>query len=380
MKIYDSMEKTYLSVIQGKSQGLVSWLLKVSLLPLSWVYRLITYLRNKAYDTGFFRSYRPSGPAVVSVGNLVAGGTGKTPVTMLLAKNLLDKIPIAILARGYRSHAENLKTPLRLCNGNGPEYPVNLCGDEPYLLAENLPSVRIFVGRDRRQAADMAASQGAKLVILDDGMQHRQVSRDFDIVVLDANTPFDQGHLLPRGMLREDASSLKRAHLVILNHIEDEEQYASLTERIANYTNAPVIATMVKITSLETLDGDRLTNLTGKKVGMFCGIGAPNNFERTITKSGATIVDKLILSDHMRADRHCLAEFCRRCQSEGAEYIVCTEKDKVKLTQDKPQLPIPIVWIKIELEVKQGLNHWKEFLKKTVIRAKSEESTSKRSS
>ncbi len=379
MKIYDSMERTYLRVIQGKSHGLAAWFLKLSLHPLSWIYRIVVFARNKAYDCGFFKSYAPNVPAVVSVGNIVAGGTGKTPVTILLAKNLLDRIPLAILSRGYRSHAEHLKTPLRLCDGNGPEYPVSLCGDEPYLIAENLPSARIFVGRDRKQAADMAANQGAKLVILDDGMQHRQVSRDFDIVVLNANDPFGQGYLLPRGLLREEVSSLKRASLVILNHVEDSDQYTSIAERIAQYTSAPVIGTEVNIESLETIDGEQVESLEGKKIGMFCGIGAPDNFERTLLKSGAIIVDKLILSDHKRADKQSLLEFSEHCQSLEAEYIVCTEKDKVKLINDTPHLPVPIVWTKIELEVKEGLQHWKDFIKKTVIRAKSDGITSKRS-
>lgn len=373
------MERTYLRVIQGKSRGLAAWILKLSLHPLSWVYRTIIFARNKAYDYGLFKSYVPNVPAVVSIGNIVAGGTGKTPVTMLLAKDLLDRIPLAILSRGYRSHAENLKTPLKLCDGNGPEYPVNLCGDEPYLLAENLPDARIFVGRDRKQAADMAARQGAKLVILDDGMQHRQVSRDFDIVVLNARDPFGQGYLLPRGLLREDVSSLKRANLIIINHVEDTEQYSSLSERIAAYTSAPIIGTEVKVKFLETIDGERIDSLEGKKIGMFCGIGAPENFERTLLRSGAIIVDKLILSDHKRADKQALTEFSKHCKSLGAAYIVCTEKDKVKLIQDKPHLPVPIVWTKIELEVKEGLQHWKDFVKKTVIRAKSDGITCKRS-
>jgi tetraacyldisaccharide 4'-kinase len=371
LKIYDSMERTYLKVIQGKSRGFTAWVFKASLLPLSWLYRTIIFIRNKAYDSGALSTYSPNVPAIVSIGNIVAGGTGKTPVTLLLAKDLIDRIPLAIISRGYRSHAENLHTPLCLCSGNGPEYPVTLCGDEPFLLAENLPKARIFVGKDRKQAADMAALQGAKLVILDDGMQHRQISRDFDVVVLNANNPFDQGHLLPRGLLREEISSLKRAHLVILNNIEDSEQYTSISERIANYTSAPVIGTAVNMTSLQTLNGATIQNLTNKKIGMFCAIGTPENFERTLVKSGATIVDQLILSDHKRVDNSTLAKFADHCLTLGAEYIVCTEKDKVKLEKDTLNIPIPIVWTKIELEVKEGLQHWKDFIKKTMIRAKS---------
>lgn len=367
VKIVDKIEKTYLRVSQGDKQGIGASLLNLSLLPLSYLYRTAVFARNKAYDWRLIQSYMPNIPAVISIGNIVAGGTGKTPVTLLLAKHLIEKIPLAILSRGYRSHAEHNATPLRLCNGNGPEYPVNLCGDEPYLLAENIPKAAIFVGKDRRQAADMAAKQGAKLIILDDGMQHRQVARNFEVIVLNAHNPFDQGRLLPCGLLREEVSSLKRAHLIVLNHIEDSIQFNSLTERIAGYTKAPVIGTAVHLTVFFTLEGNKIESLEGKKIGMFCAIGAPQSFERTLIKSGAQIINRLVLPDHQRANKKTLSAFAEQCHAQEAAYIVCTEKDRVKLIEEKWDLPLPIVWAKMELVVKEGLSHWKEFIKKIII-------------
>lgn len=367
LKIVDSMEKTYMRAIRGESRGLGPSLLNLSLLPLSYLYRTAIFARNKAYDCGLLQSYMPNIPAIISVGNIVAGGTGKTPVTQLLAKHLIEKIPLAILSRGYRSHAEHMETPLRICNGKGPEFPVNLCGDEPYLLAENIPKAAIFVGKDRRQAADMAARQGAKLIILDDGMQHRQIARNFEVIVINAHNPFDQGHLLPRGLLREEVSSLKRADLIILNHIEDSGQYASLAERIAAYTEAPVIGVTVNLTAFYTLEGNDVKSLKGKKIGMFCAIGSPQSFERTLAISGASIIDRLILPDHQRVDKKTLTEFAEQCRMQGADYIVCTEKDKVKLMDESWDLPLPIIWTKMELAVKEGLRQWKEFIKKVII-------------
>lgn len=329
----------------------------------------MTYLRNKAYDFKFFKSYTPPVPAIVSVGNIVAGGTGKTPVTMLLSKNLVKKTPIAILSRGYRSHAENLSTPLRLSAGKGPEYPASFCGDEPYLLAENLPSIPIFVGKDRIQAAEMAAKQGAKIVILDDGMQHRKIFRDFDIVVLDAKDPFGQGHLLPRGLLREDVSSLKRASLVIINNVENKEQYDSIASRVAKYTAAPLVGTEVTIEKISYLDNNPVETLKNKKIGMFCGIGNPLHFKKTLQNAGAKIIAELPLADHACLSTNQMQEFAKQCKNEGADYIVCTEKDKVKLEVSN-QLALPIVWVKIELEVCEGLQYWNEFIKKTVKQAR----------
>lgn len=370
VKIYESMERIYLRTIQGKNRGVGSWLLNLALHPLSFVYRTAVFARNKAFDCGFLKSYKPDIPAIISIGNITAGGTGKTPITLLLAKTLVEKVPLAILSRGYRSHAENLESPLRLCNGHGPEYPVNLCGDEPYLLAQNVPKASIFVGKNRKLAADMAAKQGAKLLILDDGMQHRQISRNFEVIILDANNPFDGGRLLPRGLLREEISSLKRAHLVILNHVEEKETYTSLSTEIARYTSAPIVGTIVSPTSLHTLDGTQIESLKGIKVGMFCAIGAPQNFERTLTKCGAQIIGQLLLLDHKRADKKTLFRFAEECLAQGAAYIVCTEKDKVKLMEEKLDLPLPIIWVKITLEVKEGASHWKDFVKKTLICAK----------
>lgn len=368
------MERTYLRIIQGSSRGLCATLFKSLLLPLSWIYRFIVFTRNKAYDFGVLSIYTPNVPAVISVGNIAVGGTGKTPVTMLLTKNLLDKVPVAILSRGYRSHAEDLKTPLRLSNGNGPEYPVSLCGDEPFLLAENLSKAKIFVGKDRKQAAEMAANQGVKLVILDDGMQHRQLARNFDVVVLDANNPFGHEYLLPRGLLREEISSLRRADLVILNNTHNKAQYTSISEQISKYTDAPVVGTAVQVMNFHTLEGEQIETLKDKKVGMFCGIGNPDGFAQTLTSQGATVVDKYILSDHRKVDAKILANFADQCKALGAECLVCTEKDKVKLQIETLDLSIPVVWIKIELEINEGLEHWKKFIKKTLIQARAKAS------
>ncbi|MEC7838712.1 MAG: tetraacyldisaccharide 4'-kinase [Chlamydiota bacterium] len=363
--MHDNLEKKYLRFIRNEPKGFVSFLLNIFLTPLSWIYSLVIVLRNKAYDYGLFKVQSADVPAVVSIGNIVVGGTGKTPVTMMLTKELLNRFPIAILSRGYRSHAENLKTPLILCNGSGPEYPVSLCGDEPYLMAENIPEAHIYVGKDRFQSAQMAVNHGAKLVILDDGMQHRQLARDFDVIVMDASDPFGKGKLLPKGLLREQLSSLKRADIIVLNNITDTKQYTSISKEITKYSSAPVVGTKVNVVMVKNIDDSPIDSLKGKNIGMLCGIGSPENFKNTLEELGANITTSLVLPDHKTVSKKKLLTFIETCQSKGVEYIACTEKDKVKLKEVESKL-IPLVWVKIELQVQEGINHWKEFIKKTV--------------
>ncbi len=361
----DSLERKYLKIIQGETKGVTPALLKLFLTPISWLYSLAVSLRNKAYDCGVFKAHNTQIPTVVSVGNIVMGGAGKTPVTMMLSKDLLQNFPIAILSRGYRSHAENLSTPLVLNRGSETKHSVKFCGDEPFLMAQNIPEATIFVGKDRIHSAELAAQRGAKLAILDDGLQHRQLARDFDVVVVDASNPFGQGHLLPRGLLREQPSSLSRADIIVLNNIQDNKHYRELTTEVQRFTSAPTIGTVATVTQIQKLDGAPIEEIRNKKIGMYCGIGNPENFERTLEELGADIVDRLILEDHGTVNSKKLSQFSDTCKKLGAEYIVCTEKDKVKL-QKTLEVSVPVLWVKIELEIKEGITHWQKFIKKTI--------------
>jgi tetraacyldisaccharide 4'-kinase len=359
----ESFERTYLKMIKGESKQWFVPLLKSSLLILSWVYQGVTCVRNKAFDFGFLKSFRSNIPVVVSIGNISVGGTGKTPVAMLLTRELSKSLQTAILSRGYRSLAEKLRKPLVLSRGNGPEYPVGLCGDEPYLLARSLPGTHIYVGRNRCEAALMASENGVDIAILDDGMQHRKLSRDFDLVVMDAMDPFGQGYMLPRGLLREGPRALNRADLIVLNRVESKAHYLSVRKEIERYTSAPVVGTRVTSTRVVDTRGNEISDFEGKKVGMFCGIGSPEGFEKTLLDMGVEVMDRLLLDDHATIDPNVLQEFAEQCRKKGCVFIVCTEKDIVKAPVTLAT-PLPIVWIEMRLTPCEGLEHWKAFLKK----------------
>lgn len=357
----NEIETTYLRIVRGEITGSVAFLLKLFFLPISWLYGLIISFRNKAYDLGIFKTITIPSQTVISIGNITVGGTGKTPITLMLSQELSTHFSTAILSRGYRSEAEHLKLPMVLCCGNGPEFPVQLSGDEAYMLAENLPHTTICVGKNRCKAAHLATDLGVELVILDDGMQYRKLSRDLDIVVIDTNDPFGQGYYLPRGLLRDEIKSLKRADLIVLNNITNEEQYQASSKKISAFSKAPIVGTRVESPELFDLNGLPVKSLKSKKIGMFCGIAKPQNFSQTLKNMGFDIIDELKLGDHRLIDEKQLRIFSDCCKQQGADYLCCTEKDKVKIPKNF-DCSLPLIWAKMELRICGGVKHWHAFL------------------
>ena len=359
-----NLELYLIEVIKGKRKGFLASFLRIILRMLSWVYQFVVLCRNWAFDHGVLRRYMPPVPMVISIGNIVAGGTGKTPLTLLIAQEFYPDFKIAVLSRGYRSQAEKLDNPIILSQGNGPIHPASYCGDEPYLIAEKLPKAFVIVGKDRHKSSDFAAKAGAQLILLDDGMQHRHLARDVDVVVMDMADPFGQGHFLPRGMLRESLSSLSRASLIVLNHVNSQELFEETKKIIATHTTAPVVGTKMEVDSVCNFVGNLATALKNKKVGIFCGIAQPDNFKQTVMEEEAVVVASHIVPDHMPFDWKLFQKFVGESEAAGAEMLVCTEKDKVKLPPAM-KCSLPIVWLKMKLTIVAGETEWKTFIRKT---------------
>lgn len=355
------LESYFLNVITGKQKGVIASLLRVLLLLLSWPFRLIVASRNWVFDRGWVSRYFPPVPVVISIGNIVVGGTGKTPVTLMIAKEFYDEFFIGILSRGYRSQAEKLPIPVVLCKGDGPMQSASFCGDEPFLIAQNLPKAFVVVGRNRHKASDIAARAGVHLILLDDGMQHRRLARDFEVVVMDTMDLFGQGHYLPRGFLREGVPSLSRADLIILNHVGDKSAFESMKAQMRGYSKALIVGTRMEVVQIETFSKELVPSIRGKKVGIFCGIAHPEYFHKTVSQEGAEIVNSIFTSDHMGLDFPTLESFALRCKEMGAEMLLCTEKDKVKII-DIQKLVLPIAWIKMQLKLIQGEEEWLSFV------------------
>lgn len=348
MSSFLRLEQYVLDVIE-KKRG--SKAIRGLLFLFSQGYRGLVALRNKAYDKGWLTSFKMTTP-VVSIGNIVAGGTGKTPLVHFLATELQKIGKVAVLSRGFRSRIEKSNQVLNLSQNR---VPAAICGDEPFWLAEKMPEVQVWVGRQRMVSAKQACKEGAQFLVLDDGMQHRVLHRDFEIVTCDAQDLLGKNHYLPRGLLRDSPKRLQKADLLVVSGIENEEQMQSAKEALSNYSAAPVVGVQ--------LVAENSAALKGKKVALFCGIAKPERFFSTVKNLGAEVVETWVLPDHGAPLEKELSTFVSRMKEKGAEIVICTEKDWVKM----PSLltyALPIVPLKMQLQIKDGENHWNQLIEK----------------
>jgi tetraacyldisaccharide 4'-kinase len=347
-------EHYLLKIIRGEKKAPI---IMGSLAGLSAVYRSMIAARNFAYDHQWLPSIQLP-VVVVSVGNIVVGGTGKTPFVHLLASQLQHKIQLAILTRGFRSQIEKSGKVKKISCGNGPFFSALECGDEPYFLAQKT-NASIWVGADRVVSGELAIKEGANCLLLDDGMQHRRLKRDFEIVIVDAIDPFSKGRFLPWGWLRDSPKRLQSADLVVITHVKDQNHYAKLQKQLRCFTNAPTIATQIEVLNKKAKFPD--------KVAVFCGIGKPDRFLQTVRDLKSEIVDTLILKDHGALEGGRLREFAEKCRNKGAELLFCTEKDYVKLSPDS-SVCLKIEPIEIQLKITAGQEHWEQLLKNILDR------------
>lgn len=343
------LEQNILQIIRGEKKAPF---LKSVFAGLSYLYRNGIAARNWAYDNRIFRSKRLSTP-VISIGNLVVGGTGKTPLVHLLVSSLQEKAKVAILTRGFRSRIEKSGTVQQISCGEGPLFSPEECGDEPYFLAQKTKAA-VWVGVDRHASGQEAIRTGAKCLILDDGFQHRRLERDFEIVVIDGSDPFSRGRFLPWGLLRDSPKRLKGAHLIVATHIKNQDHYFRVQRQLSSWTSAPLIGVQIEVLNK--------TAFPPRKVGLFCGIGQPSHFLQTARDLNQEIVDTFFVKDHGSFSREELHFFAERCRQKGAEALLCTEKDYVKLSGNSTN-GLPIVPVEIRLQVTAGKEHWENCIK-----------------
>ena len=335
-----SRQEAFLRLIRGETKGFAATVSRLGLSLLSFGYGTGVWFRNKAFDRGWKQVGRVAIP-VVSIGNLTLGGTGKTPMVEWVARWYRERnVRVAILSRGY-----------------GQETGAN---DEALVLEENLPDVPHLQDPDRLKLAGIAAEElESELLILDDGFQHRRLHRDLDIVLLDALDPFGQGHLFPRGLLREPAGSLKRADVVVLSRADlvDGLTVSAIRDQAERRFGARCwVESRHAALGLLDASGDLhpLHELTGKRVVAFCGIGNPEGFRRTLAPIVAQTLDFRVFPDHHSYTSSDVADLGQWARDLGAELVLTTQKDFVKLRADSLG-SIPLRALKIGLEVKEGL-------------------------
>ncbi|MBW6510042.1 MAG: tetraacyldisaccharide 4'-kinase [Desulfuromonadales bacterium] len=330
----------------SSSQKKTWWLrlLQLLLVPPSWCYSLLGQLRNWGFDRQIFASYRSSLP-VVSVGNLAAGGTGKTPTVDWLVKGLsaMGKKP-AIVSRGYGGRYRD-QVGL-VSDGNQLRMTAEQCGDEPLLLARRNPTCPLVVARRRADGVRyVEANTAADVIVLDDGFQHRQLARDVDLVLLDAKDPFGNGWTLPAGKLRESKSALKRADALLFTRTSEP-----LTLPIGGlpsyYSHHRLSA---NVTRLEGSCCD-IGLIKNKKVFAFAGLADNQQFFQALGTLGVFPAGTLSLPDHVVYTTELQQSIFARAT--GCDILLTTEKDAVKLAGNMFELPC--YYVGLDLDIANG--------------------------
>jgi len=298
------------------------------------------------------------------VGNLTVGGTGKTPMVILLAGMLRDRgMRPAVLSRGYGG--KSTSDVLVVSDGRqilaGPEE----AGDEPVLIARRLKGIPVLAGAKRALTGRYARENfGVDVMVLDDGFQHRWIHRDLDIVLLDSRQPLGNGLLLPRGPLREPPAALVRAGVIVFTRSEDSTGPSMDKELSGILSGRPVLRTRIRPTKFVGADGTELplSFLAGKKVFAFAGIAQPDSFRQTLEGLGGVIAGFRAFPDHHRYT----AEDWGRIEHDAglvrADLVLATEKDLVKL-QGIAQALSRIHGLSIETEILEGRDRLEEALR-----------------
>jgi len=290
---------------------------------------------------------------VISVGNVVVGGTGKTPLVVYLARLLQKKgRSVAVVSRGYGREGRDLVVVTR---GDAPRIDWRKAGDEPYLTALLTKGVAVVVAAERARGVRYAVEKlGADAVLLDDAFQHVGLARDLDILVSDAARPFGNGYLLPAGPLREPPGGIRRAGLIVgTRAADDSQELRKAAEALA--PGIPIVLTRMKPVELwDVVTGDtiRLKDLRERPVVALSSIANPLDFERTLERIGLRVVDHCIFPDHHAYEDGDLEDVIAVAAESGAGVIVTTEKDAVRL--DRWRSPLRLVALGIEVEIVEG--------------------------
>ncbi len=314
-------------------------------LPYGWA----VHARSLFYSLGLLEIRTLPCP-VISIGNITVGGTGKTPLVMALAKGLMKKgISVAILSRGYKG--KRISKPV-VSDGKAIFLSPEESGDEPFLMARACEGIPVLVGKDRFTNGRIALQQfGVKGLLLDDGYQHLSLYRNINILLIDSHIGFGDHTLLPRGILREPLSQLRRTDIFLLTKVESPQTIRPLEKEIYQiHPSSQVFHSHYEPVSLVSPDDheEELHSLEGRKVLVLSGVANPAYFSSMLRKCGAEIIEEAVFPDHHRYTPEDLSSIERK--SKAADCIVTTEKDMVKLKElDVHHLPIRALRVKVKI-------------------------------
>lgn len=366
----DAFAQFTVDVIYDRRQGNAAEWYALFLNLLSYVYSFAVRLRLYLYKNRIFRN-KPLGCLVVVVGNLTVGGTGKTPIVEKLARTLTERgRTVAILSRGYKSKKEPLFKKIWRKLSHGEEAPPKVvsdgksvlldsevAGDEPYMLAKNLPGVVVLCDKNRVKAGSFAIRRfGCDTLILDDGFQYLPLKGRLNLLLIDKTNPFGNQQLLPRGILREPIRHLSRASYIFLTKSDGNED-ESLLELIREHNSKAEIIECAHqpqfLQSIEDGGHQPLDILRGARIAAFSGIAYPESFENMLRSFGAEICYNRRFLDHHRFTRSEIKKLYNEAFEAKLDMIVTTEKDAVRLFPDIKS-KLPTYFLRLEIEILSG--------------------------
>ena len=329
-----------------------------SLQPLSWLYGIGVNFRNFLFDRNILKK-RSFPIPVICVGNLTVGGTGKTPMVIMLARMLEEHgWKPAVLSRGYGGKRKGRAAVVS--DGHEILMGPREGGDEPVLMGRSLPGVPVIVARERSHAGRVAVDRfQADVLILDDGFQHRRLARDMDIVLLDAGRPFGNGFLLPRGGLREPPTALRRADVVVMTSTEEEA--ASPPDDIPQIPVFSARRRPVALVKGPANETRLLADLAGEKVCAFTGIARPESFRRILEPLCGGIASFLPFPDHHVYTARDVENIRQVWRDSSARILLTTEKDGIKLARF-PDFFKDLYLLRIAMEITPSRREFEEHI------------------
>jgi len=373
--------QTYLfQLVHGKEEhGILPKVVISVLYVFSFIYGRLVNVKLAWYKHGILKR-KSLDCHVISLGNITVGGTGKTPTAQCLARDIRDMgYRVVILNRGYRA---KWRGEIGIVSDGKKLYmSAAEAGDEAFLLAKHLPNVPVLIGPNRSVTGRYAVEHfGAEVAILDDGYQHWQLIRDMDILLIDAVNVFGNGYMLPRGTLREPMSHLDRADVCLMTKVDQaaEGSCKHIRDTVGQYNDHALVVESIHLPRcfIEISDwyqdiagdGIDISYMKNKKVMAVSAIGNPASFEQTIGDIGAEIVESLRFPDHHDYTDEEMMDMFQQAQNQGAEAIVITEKDAVKIPDGimKAKRPIPVFVISVEVTFEAGNKEFKELLTKSL--------------
>ncbi len=385
-------------LLSGSRRDVAAKLLRGGLQVASWGYASVMSLRNLAYAREWFRVHQVSVP-VISFGNITTGGTGKTPMAAWLANWLVAQgHKPGLLSRGYRtldrgSHSQSIgklnqsksldkplpdniskrenDTPILnpSCDAHGPAVPGG--NDEKLVLDRLCPGVPHLQQRDRvNSARRVIAECGCDVLLLDDGFQHRRLHRDLDLVLVDALKPWGYGHVLPRGLLREPMSGLRRADVIVITRADQcsSDQLQNLRAELRRIRGRDdCVEVAFKPTRLVDVNWHPypLSSVVGMKALAFCGIGNPDGFRKTVSSLGVTCNLVQGFPDHHHYQFNDLEKLAKTAQMHSVDVVFVTQKDIVKISADAWHGP-PLFAVEIGVEFLRGREFLETRLRQTL--------------